>query len=135
MSLKTDLRTLLIAQSAITDTLAGTSAVYVGNAGQGQALPHIVLTTTTTDFLTHLGTTAGLKFEDIDIDCKAATQVEANATAAAVKTFIDDYTGSTTSFTIRAVVMQGQTDDYVPDGEGKNTGVFYETLDVNFQYE
>lgn len=135
MSIKTDLRILLKAQLVITNTLADATSVYVVKAPQGAKLPHIVLTTTATDYLPALDGTPTLKHEGIDIDCLATSQAKADATLKAVATFIDDYTGVAGNSTIRAVVIDGQADDYVPDGEGKDTGVFYETLDLTVQYE
>ena len=135
MSIKTDLRTLLKAQISITNTLFSSTSVYVVKVPQGSELPHIVLTRGSTDFLPTLDATSGLQFEAVDIDCKARNQEDAEDTADAVKTFIDDYTGTAGNSTIRAIVMQDQSDDYVADGEGKDTGVHWETLDVMVQSE
>lgn len=135
MSIKTDLRTLLKAQAAITTRLADNKSVYVGsNAGQKSQLPHIVISTNSTDPLGTLEETEGLKFEDIDIDCKATAQAKAGALADAVSGFLKDYTGTAGDSSIKAVIWNDQSDDYVPDGEGTDTGVYYETLDFSIQY-
>lgn len=135
MSIKSDLRTLLKAQTAITGTLADVAGIYVLNAPQDAKLPHIVLTTTSTDYMAALDGTPTLKFEDLDIDCKAQSQAKAEDTLDAVAEFMDDYTGAAGDSTIRASVIQGQGDDYVPDGEGKDTGTYFETLELTLQYE
>lgn len=58
----------------------------------------------------------------------------AETLADAVRTFIDDYTGTAGSYTIQAVLMNGESDDYEPPADASDVGVHVVTLDVDIQY-
>ena len=80
------------------------------------------------------GNSGTLRFVNYDIDCKARTSVQAEALGNAVRTFIDDYSGVAGSFSIGAVIMNGESDDYEPPQDGSDIGVFVVTLDLDIQY-
>lgn len=128
-----DLRTLLLAQSAITD-IVGSSGVYCDAADQGTPLPYVLLTLMDSDPLKALDGTYGLEIKTFDIDCYGAEKPEAKQLSAAVKAFIKDYSGVAGDSTIHAVLLDDETDTIVrpEDGSGKIT--YLTTLDVQIQF-
>ena len=129
------MRTILLAESTI-NTLLGdsTSGVYVAQAPQNADPPFVEIHRLSMDPLKTLGTTSGLRFTEIDIDCKAKTKPEATALADAVEAFIDDYTGAAGSDTINAVLLNDRALDVEPPDGKQEYGRFVETVDVQIQW-
>lgn len=75
-----------------------------------------------------------MRFLNFEIDCKAKTSVESERLGNAVRTFIDDYSGPAGDFTIGAVILNDESDDYEPPSDGSDIGVHIVTLDVDIQY-
>lgn len=129
----TGLRTLLAAQSSITNIVG--SRIYVNKAPQKAATPYVILTQLNSEEYKSLDATTGtLRMLSIDIDCKAATFTDAESLGNAVRTFIDDYSGAAGSYTIGAVLLNGETHDYEPPADGSDNGLHVVTLDVDVQY-
>ena len=129
----TGLRTLLAAQSAITNVVS--SRIYVNKAPQKAQLPYVILTQLGSEEYKSIDQTTGtLRMLTIDIDCKAKTFVESETLGNAVRTFIDDYAGAAGSYTIGAVLMNDETHDYEPPSDGSDNGVHVVTLDLDIQY-
>ena len=80
------------------------------------------------------GASGALRFLNFDIDCKARTSLASESLGNAVRTFIDDYSGTAGSYTIGAVIVNDESDDYEPPTDGSDIGVFVVTLDVDIQY-
>jgi hypothetical protein len=131
--MKSGLVSLLSSEATIT-AISGTR-VYVQRAPQNAAFPHIIITQMGSEENTTLdGGSGQLRFLDFDIDCKAKSSVTAESLANAVRTYIDDYSGTAGSFTIGAVLMNDESDDYEPPQDGSDVGVFVVTLDVTIHY-
>jgi hypothetical protein len=131
--MKAGLVSLLSSEATIT-TICGTR-VYVQRAPQTAVFPHIIITQMGSEENGTLdGGSGQLRFLDFDIDCKAKSSVTAESLANAVRTYIDDYSGTAGSFTIGAVLMNDESDDYEPPQDGSDVGVFVVTLDVTIQF-
>tara|TARA_R110000868_G_scaffold248553_2_gene505088 strand:- start:8217 stop:8618 length:402 start_codon:yes stop_codon:yes gene_type:complete len=131
--MKSGLVSLLSSEATIT-AISGTR-VYVQRAPQNAAFPHIIITQMSSDENGTLdGGSGQLRFLDFDIDCKAKSSVTAESLGNAVRTYIDDYSGTAGSSTIGAVIMNDESDDYEPPQDGSDVGVFVVTLDVTIHY-
>ena len=131
--MKAGLVSLLSSEATIT-AICGTR-VYVQRAPQNAAFPHVIITQMGSEENGTLdGGSGQLRFLDFDIDCKAKSSVTAESLANAVRTYIDDYSGTAGSFTIGAVLMNDESDDYEPPQDGSDVGVFVVTLDVTIHY-
>lgn len=131
--MKSGLVSLLSSEATIT-AISGTR-VYVQRAPQNAAFPHIIITQMSSDENGTLdGGSGQLRFLDFDIDCKAKSSVQAESLSNAVRVFIDDYSGTAGSFTIGAVIMNDESDDYEPPQDGSDVGVFVVTLDLTIHY-
>lgn len=138
MAIEIGLRQLLLSESSITSKLNQTNprlkGIYNDTVPQQAQPSYIVLTELRGDNLLALDGTGGLKFRDFDIDCKANTRVKAKALAKAVSDFLENYTGSAGDDTINAVLWNDETDEFEPDEQGSDGGVFVTTLDFTIQY-
>lgn len=131
--MKSGLVSLLSSEATIT-AISGTR-VYIQRAPQNAAFPHIIITQMSSDENGTLdGGSGQLRFLDFDIDCKAKSSVAAESLGNAIRTYIDDYSGAAGSFTIGAVIMNDESDDYEPPQDGSDVGVFVVTLDLTIHY-
>lgn len=131
--MKSGLVSLLSAESTITSICS--TRIYVNRAPQKAAFPHVILTQMGSEENTALdGGSGQLRFLEFDIDCKAKSSVAAESLANAVRTFIDDYSGTAGSYTIGAVILNDEADDYEPPDDGSDVGVFVVTLDLTIQF-
>lgn len=131
--MKAGLVSLLSGEATITAICS--TRVYVQKAPQNAVFPHIIITQMNSDENVSLdGGSGSLRFINFDIDCKARTSVQAESLGNAVRTFLDDYSGTAGSFTIGAVIMNDESDDYEPPQDGSDVGVFVVTLDLDIQY-
>lgn len=131
--MKSGLVSLLSSEATIT-AISGTR-VYVQRAPQNAAFPHIIITQMSSDENGTLdGGSGQLRFLDFDIDCKAKSSVTAESLGNAVRAYIDDYSGTAGSFTIGAVIVNDESDDYEPPQDGSDVGVFVVTLDLTIHY-
>jgi len=135
MAIEQGLRTLLLAQSSISTLLGeATKGVYVMQAPQNAVEPYIEIHVMSMNPLLHLGTTGGVRFTEIDIDCKARTLPEATSLASAVETYIDDLTGAAGSDTVNAVLLNDRAQDVEPPDGKREYGRFVETIDAQIQW-
>jgi len=131
--MKSGLVSLLSSEATIT-AISGTR-VYIQRAPQNAAFPHIIITQMSSDENGTLdGGSGQLRFLDFDIDCKAKSSVTAESLGNAVRTCIDDYSGTAGSYTIGAVLLNDESDDYEPPQDGSDVGVFVVTLDLTIHY-
>ena len=110
------------------------SRVYIGKAPQKALLPHIVITQMSSEDFKSFDNTGNLRAIDFDIDCKADRSVEAETLGNAVRTFIQDYTGTAGSQTVQAVLLNDESTDYEPPQDGSDVGVHTTLLDVTIQF-
>jgi hypothetical protein len=131
--MKSGLVSLLTGEATVSAICS--SRVYVNRAPQKAIFPHVIITQMNSE---ENGTIDGgsgqLRFIDFDIDCKAKSSVQAESLANAVRVFIDDYSGTAGSYTIGAVLMNDESDEYEPPQDGSDVGVFVVTLDVTIQF-
>lgn len=115
------LRTLLLAQSSVTD-LVGTR-IYVTVARQGITQPYIVIDRVDNEKYKGLAGYLSAQHAEVDIECWASTQTAAAALAKIVSDYLDDFSGATGgSETITAVHQVGDVDNYAtPQGGGEIT--------------
>lgn len=131
--MKSGLVALLAAEATITAICS--TRVYVGKAPQTAAFPHVIITQMGSDENATLdGASGQLRFLNFDIDCKAKTSVQAEALGNAVRVYLDDYSGTAGSYTIGAVILNDESDDYEPPQDGSDVGVHVVTLDVDIHY-
>ena len=131
--MKSGLVSLLSSEATITAICS--TRVYVSKAPQSAAFPHVILTQMGSDENPSFdGASGQLRFLNFDIDCKAKTSVQAEALGNAVRTYLDDFSGTAGSYTIGAVILNDESDDYEPPQDGSDVGVHVVTLDVDVQY-
>lgn len=131
--MKSGLVSLLTGEATVS-AICG-SRVYVNRAPQNATFPHVIITQMSSEENGTLdGGSGQLRFLDFDIDCKAKSSVQAESLCNAVRTFIDDYSGTAGSYTIGAVLINDESDDYEPPQDGSDVGVFVVTLDVTIQF-
>lgn len=131
--MKSGLVALLSAETTITAICS--TRIYIGKAPQTAAFPHVIITQMGSEENVSLdGASGQLRFLTFDIDCKAKTSVQAESLANAVRIFLDDYSGTAGSYTIGAVMLNDESDDYEPPQDGSDVGVHVVTLDFEIQY-
>lgn len=131
--MKSGLVSLLTGEATIS-ALVG-SRVFIGKAPEKAALPHVVITQMGGEENTSIdGASGQLRTLNFDIDCRAKRSVDAESLGNAIRTFIDDYQGTAGSYTIGAVFVNDEVDDYEPPADGSDVGVHVVTLDVDIQY-
>lgn len=131
--MKSGLVSLLSAEATITAICS--TRIYVNRAPQNAAFPHVIITQMGSEENTAIdGGSGQLRFLEFDIDCKAKSSVVAESLANAVRVYLDDYSGTAGSYTIGAVLMNDESDDYEPPQDGSDVGVFVVTLDLTVQY-
>ena len=143
MAIETSLRTLLLAQSSITalvpaQTVGGVSfsGIFLDHNAEGFVAPFVLLTMVDHDPLKRLdGTSNGLAFTDFDIDCYCSNRPAAIALAAAVNSFLKDYTGAADTDTIDAVLFQSMRDDVVFLGDGRDQRHYVRSLSYQIQHK
>lgn len=131
--MKSGLVSLLSGEATVTAICS--TRVYVNRAPQKATFPHVIITQMSSEENGTLdGGSGQLRFLDFDIDCKAKSSVVAENLSNAIRTFIDDYTGTAGSYTIGAVLVNDESDDYELPEDGSDVGVFVVTLDVTIQF-
>jgi len=131
--MKSGLVAMLAAEGTIS-TLVG-SRIFVNKAPQGAALPHIIITQMGTEENVRLDGSAGMRFVEFDIDCKADRSLESQTLGDAVRVFLDDQLeASAGSQTISAAILNGEQSSYEPPEDGSDTGVHNTLLDFTIQY-
>ena len=131
--MKSGLVSLLTGEATVSAICS--SRVYVNRAPQNAIFPHVIITQMNSEENGTLdGGSGQLRFLDFDIDCKAKSSVQAESLSNAVRVFIDDYSGTAGSYTIGAVIMNDESDDYEPPQDGSDVGVFVVTLDLTIHY-
>ena len=88
-----DIRQLLQNEPTI-NVLVGTN-VFVTKANTGSTMPRIVLHQMGSDECHDLEKTGDSRIVEIDVDCEGDSAQDAYGVAAAVREFIQDYTGAT----------------------------------------
>lgn len=131
--MKSGLVALLRAESTVT-AICGTR-IYANRAPQNAAFPHVIITQMGSEENTSIdGASGQLRFLEFDIDCKAKSSVSAEALGNAVRVYLDDYSGTAGGYTVGAVLLNDESDDYEPPSDGSDVGVFVVTLDLTVQF-
>lgn len=131
--MKSGLVALLSTEATITAICS--TRVYIQKAPQNAVFPHVIITQMSSNENMSLDGGSGvLRFINFDIDCKARTSVQAESLGNAVRVFLNDYSGTAGNFTIGAVLMNDESDDYEPPQDGSDIGVFIVTLDLEIQF-
>ncbi len=127
------LHTVLLSETDITNLVG--SRVYANEAKQSiKNQTHIVFELGATDFNLALDSTGGLLFLDFDIDCKSLSPIDAITLAKAVRTLLQDYTGTWGSgYRCDAVLLGDQFGDVEKLSEGSDVSMFVQTLGFQFQ--
>lgn len=131
--MKGGLRTLLLAQSAITD-IVGAAGVHVGNAAQGQPLPYVAIQQDGSDEFNSLTETGRFRAVDFELDCKGRNGGEAAALAETLREFIQDYAGPAGGQVIDAVILDEEFDSVEKPVNGSDQKTFVVTLALTIQY-
>lgn len=124
----------LLANEASINALVG-SRIYVDNAPQTATLPHIVITQMSANENKTLDGSGETRQVTFDIDCKADRSLEAYNLGTAVRTFIDDYTGTAGTQTIDAVLMNNESDSVEPPTDNSDLPRYVVTLDIDIFYK
>ena len=134
---------LLKTQVSITATVG--QRIYAGfmpqkavshtNDDDRDGLPCILITELSSEENVAFDSTGALRFVNVDIDCKAKSRPVARTLAKTVRRFIDDYTGTAGSETIRAVLMEASRMDYEQPFDGSDNGIHVVTMNLTVQYE
>lgn len=131
--MKSGLVSLLSSEGTITAICS--TRVYVVKAPEKALLPYIIITQMGSNENPSIdGASGQLRFLTFDIDCKAKTSVQAESLGNAVRTFLDDYSGTAGIYTIGAVLMNDESDGYEPPSDGSDIGVHVVTLDCEIQF-
>jgi hypothetical protein len=131
--MKSGLVSLLSGESTVTAICS--TRIYVGKAPQKALLPHVIITQMGSEENGSIdGASGQLRFLTFDVDCKSKTSVQAEQLANAVRAFLDDYSGTAGDYTIGAVIMNDESDDYEPPADGSDVGVHVVTLDLDVQF-
>lgn len=122
MAIETGLRTLLLAQAAITALVPDQSvggrtydAIFNEYPDQGIQPPFIVISQTDFDPLECLDGTTGMEVSVFEIDCYASNEPDCIALGKAVSDFLKDYSGAAgASDVINAVHWEKKTYNRIP---------------------
>lgn len=128
------LRELFLNQEDITD-LVGRRVFCTFEPQTVNAYPRILFTLTSSDPLAALDGTYGLKFANIDVDCKALDPQDAADVAAVVGQFFNDYTGMTDTGgpIVKAVVLEDNQDYYEQSPHADDEQVYVRLLAYQVQ--
>lgn len=132
MSMRSALIALLNGESTVTNVVG--SRIYFGNAPPDATFPHIVVSQESSDEMTMLDGTPGLRSVRFDISSKSERGVQCETLGDAVRKFLDDYTGTAGSETIDAVYVEDESTNVEPPRSGEREPIYVTTLDVVIQY-
>ena len=146
MSIASDLAVVLRNSPLITKSISGkTVTVHVGAIRQrdsaGSTVPRtpaIILTTLNHDNFLTIDNPASIATETrkatLDIDCRGATEEEADDIRFAVEKFLGDFEGTAEKSVIEAIDLNGIDDgEESPEG-GKGLPTFVKTIDIDVIY-
>ena len=125
---------LLGGESTVTDLVAAThiwSQVADQSVGDD---PHILIHRLGENHNLTLTDTGGLIFADVDVDCKARTPGKAAEVAHAVREFLKDYEGAAGDVTVKAVLLNDESDDFESPESGRGVGRYVTSLNFEVQY-
>jgi hypothetical protein len=126
------LKALLLAQTSITDIVD--QDIFVGAATQGTTQPYIVIDRMAGSKFKGLDGNLGTKRAEIDIECWHNTPGEATTLADIVNDFLDDFTGTAGSVTIKESTELDNTDNYDTPKSGGHIGEWVTILNFEFIY-
>jgi len=130
--LKSALRTLLLSAPNVTDLVG--DGVYITAVASRPSYPYLLLTQTSADEWETLTDNGGTRRVEFDIDAKARTAGEAERLIRRVRQFLRNYTGPAGPESVQAVEISGEASDHEPPTDGREFGVFVDTIDVAITY-
>jgi len=131
--MRSGLVSLLRAEGTVTAIVA--QRVYVTKAPQTAKLPFVVIDQNDTEEFNSIDGTGKLRRMGFVVDCIASTSVEAETLGNAVREYLDDFTGVAGTFTVDAVMMNGEHGGYDPPNDGSDGGFHIITLDLDVFYQ
>jgi hypothetical protein len=127
------LRTLLSAQSSVTDVVG--TRIFVTAARQGESLPYIVIDRVSDEKYKGLSGFLSAKHCEVDIECWGKTQTSAAALAKVVSDYLDDFSGATGGAeTILAVHQVDEDDTFDPPDSGGQIQEFVTIVTFEIDY-
>jgi len=124
----------LLRNASTVSSIAG-GRVHANKAPQNSALPYIIVTQISSEENQTLDGSVGVRAVDFDIDCKAERSVTANNLGNAVRIYIQNYTGTAGTETIKAVNLNDQSSQYESPEDGSDRGVYVSIIDATIHYE
>ena len=146
MSIASDLAVALRNSPLITKVISGkTVTVHVGAVRQRDSAnvlipqtPSIKLTTLSHDNFLTIEKPGNIATETrkatLDIDCRGATEEEADDIRFAVEKFLGDFEGTAEKSVIEAIDLNGIDDGEEPPEGGKGLPTFVKTIDIEVIY-
>ena len=125
----------LLRGEATVTAIVGAAGVYVTKAPQTAKLPFVIIDQNDTDEFVSMDGTGALRRMGFVIDCIASTSLGAETLGDAVRTFLNDFTGTAGTFTVDAVMMNGEHGGYDPPNDGSDGGFHIITLDLDVFYQ
>lgn len=125
------LRTLLLAQSSVTDT---TSEIYVTQAPQRAGTPRIVVDRVSDEKYKGLDGYQSAKHCEVDIEVWSTTPTKAAALAKTISDFLDDYTGAAGNETILSSHQIDTSDSFDYRSSGDDVVDYVTILNFEFHY-
>lgn len=127
------LRTLLLAQSSVTDLVS--TRIFVTAAKQGEVLPYIVIDRVSDEKYKGLSGYLSTRHAEVDIECWGKTQSTAASLAKIVSDYLDDFSGATGgSETVLAVQQVDEDDTFDPPDSGGQIQEFVTILTFELDY-
>lgn len=133
-----DIRSLLVAESTITDLLPSVRHVFVEVVEEwvGDGESHVLISRLNTD--PHNTVSEGLgddRAVDIDIECRARTPTLAQTLAEAVRDYFEPLNEQVAgTSTIHAVTVQDEYDEHDNPTDGSKVGLYTTITDYLVQY-
>jgi hypothetical protein len=126
------LQTLLLAQSSVTDIVG--QSIFVTSASQGTSQPYIIIDRMSGEKFKGLAGYLGTKRAEIDIECWHNTPSDATTLANIVSDFLDDFTGTAGSVTIKESTQVDDVDNYDTPKSGGHITENVTILNFEFIY-
>lgn len=127
------LRTLLLAQSTITDVVG--TRIYVTVATQDATLPYLVIDRVSDEKYKGLSGYLSTRHCEVDIECWGKTQTSAASLGEIVSDYLDDFSGATGgSETVLAVQQVDEDDTFDPPSPGFPIQEFVTILTFELDY-
>ena len=133
MSIRTDLKTHLEAQTGITN-LVSTRIFGIKRPQKNRTLPAITYERLSGGHDHTLSSAAGSAMPRFRIHCWATTYVGADTLAEAVRNEMQGFSGAMGSTTTHSVILEDESDEYEDPEDASDQGVYGIALDYLIRY-